>query len=145
MRTPLLIILPFLLLSACAPPDANPGAPGLQAFHSPNSVPWPAADQGEHGPFIRGTARVVSVDQTTGGATLDYQGALVRAYWQTEIATAQGGIVTQAGAFKPPVGQYRPPDVRTQEFAAKPGDTIGFVGMRTGNSIFLQSVAVLAP
>jgi hypothetical protein len=145
MRTPLPLILPLLILGACASPADNPGAPGLGAFRSPHSAAWPAADQGEHGPFIRGTARVVSVDQTAGGATLEYQGAVVRAYWQTEITTAQGGTVTQADAFKPPVGQYRPPDVRTQEFAAKPGDTIGFVGMRTGDSIFLQSVAVLAP
>jgi len=136
------IILPPLLFAACAPTPANPGA-----FHylPPNTAHWPAADQGGHGAFIRGSARVVSVDQTLGSATLDYQGNLVHAYWQTETMAAQGGAITPADVLKPPVGQYREADVRMQEFAAKPGDTVGFVGLRTGDTIFLQGIAVLAP
>jgi len=143
MRTPLLL-LP-LLLSACAQPPADSGAPGSFHYRPPNTAAWAAADQGEHGAFIRGTARVVSVDQTAGCATLEYQGNLVQAYWQIETASAQGGTVTPTDALRPAVGQYRETDVRTQEFAAKPGDTIGFVGMQTGQSIFLQGIAVLAP
>ena len=95
--------------------------------------------------FIRGTARVVSVDQTLGRDELDYQNRHVEAYWQTEIQYAQGGAVTRADSpIKPPVGVYREPNVKVQTFDAKPGDIIQFVGMRTGRSIFLQGVAVVS-
>ena len=118
-----LIFAPLVILAACTQEAADPGAPG---------------------PFIRGTALVVSVDQTLGCATLEYQGQRVQAYWQTETASPQGGSLVRTDAIRPPVGQYREAEVRMQALEAKPGDTIGFVGMRTGDTIFLRGIAVVA-
>lgn len=117
------IFLPLVILSACTQQAADPAA---------------------QGPFIRGTARVVSVDQKSGCATLEYEGRQVRAYWQMETASPQGGSVVRTDRVGTVVGQYREPEVRAQVFEAKPGDTIGFMGMRTGDSIFLQGIAVVA-
>jgi len=119
-----LLLLPLLILSACTREIIDP-AP-------------------QQGPFLRGTALVVAVEPTLGRATLEYQGQRVQAYWQTETASPQGGSVVRMDALQSPVGQYREAQVRTQVFAAKQGDTIEFMGMRTGDSIFLQSIVVMA-
>jgi hypothetical protein len=94
-------------------------------------------------PFVRGSAKVVSVNQTLGHTVLEFEGRQVDAYWQTEVSAAQGGAVAQADPIRPGVGIYREPEVRVQPLMIKPGDTIAFLGMRTGNSIFLQGVTVL--
>lgn len=95
--------------------------------------------------FIRGTARVVSVDQTLGHVLLVYQNQQIDAYWQTELDYAQNGTTASSDSpFRPPVGVYKPPNTKTQEFEGKPGDTIEFIGMRTGRSLFLRSVAVVS-
>ena len=95
--------------------------------------------------YIRGTARVVSVDPTLGRVVLDYQRRRVEAYWQTEHSYAQGGSVAKSdGPLQPAVGAYREPSLKAQEFQGLPGDTIEFVGMWTGRSIFLQGVAVVS-
>jgi hypothetical protein len=95
-------------------------------------------------PFVRGTARVISVDQTLGRVVLDYQNRQVEAFWQTDVNYAQGGSLAKPdNPLKPPVGVYREPTQQIQTFDAKPGETIQFMGMRTGRSIFLQGVAVV--
>ena len=93
---------------------------------------------------IRDTARVVSVDPQLGLAVLDLHGKQVRAFWQTEIMLAQGGVVNQPDATgtRLPVGQYKEPVARTQTFAASPGQTIEFLGMWAGDQIFLRSIAI---
>lgn len=120
---PLLILLPALLLVACASRPQSPPAT----------------------PFIRGTAKVISVDPGLGHALLQIGNRQVDAYWQTEVAAAQGGSTIQPDANKPPVGIYREPQVRNPAFTAQPGDTIAFVGLQTGNSIFLSGISVVGP
>jgi len=105
----------------------------------------PAAEKQEESPFVRGRAKVVSVDQGLGRVVLEYQNQKVEAYWQTELGYAQGGALARSDSpFKPAVGMYREPNVQAQEFDGKPGDTVDFIGMRTGRSIFLQGVAVVS-
>jgi hypothetical protein len=118
-----LAFMPLLLLSACA--DHPPQEPAS-------------------GTFVRGTARILSVDQVTGHVVMDYDNQPTQAYWQTETSFAQGGSLVNNGPLRPPVGQYSEPDVKTQAFKPKPGDTIQFSGMVTGHSIFLQSVGIIA-
>jgi hypothetical protein len=133
-----------LFLTVCAQPDASPAAfRGMSPpdFHPPRN----ADDQSPTpSPFLRGVARIVTLDQSAGYALLEFEGRQVDAYWQTEVAAAQGGIVAQNDPVRPAVGVYREPEVHVQPLHAKPGDTIAFLGMRTGNSIFLQGVAVIS-
>jgi hypothetical protein len=120
MARAFLIFVPFLL-SACA---ATGGG----------------ADQNSSS-FVRGTARVVSVNQTLGTAVLDFDGRQVDAYWQTESAHPQGGTVIQPDPLRPPIGQYREAQTSANSFNAKPGDTIRFLALRTGNTLFLQAIS----
>ena len=94
-------------------------------------------------PFIRGTARVITVDAVVGQALLDFQGRQVYGYWLTSRQLAQPGTVEQADPLKPPVGQYQEAVEKPEIFAAVPGDTIEFVGMRTGNDIFLRNISII--
>jgi hypothetical protein len=99
----------------------------------------------EHSGFLRDSAKVVSVDQGLGQVTLDLHGEQVKAYWETQTTFAQGGVVAPpdaAGGRGGPVGQYKEVAVKQQVLAASPGDTISFIGLWTGNQIFLRSVAV---
>ena len=127
-RTPrhllaLLPMLPAIALGACATQEQPPAA---------------------QTPFVRGTAKVVSVNAVAGHAVLDLQGRRIDAYWQTEVAAAQGGSTIQPDVNKAPVGIYHEPEVHAPTFDAQPGDTIAFLGMQTGNSIFLQGIAVIS-
>ena len=96
------------------------------------------------GLFVRGTAKVVSVNPALGRTVLEIDGQQVTAFWETQTAVAQGGTVTRDDQLKPPVGHYVEPLVKEQEFAASPGDTIAFIGMRSGKEIFLRNIQVIA-
>jgi hypothetical protein len=127
MRTAIFSILLLTLCTACKPWDA-----------------WGKAEEPQRAGFIRDTAKVVSVDHVLGQAVLEYQGKQVKAYWQTEVQFAQGGMVVQPDptGLKLPVGQYRQPLTKQQVFEANPGDTIQFVGLWTDKQIFLRSISV---
>lgn len=106
----------------------------------------PVAEKQDSGArYVRGTARVISVDSALGRVVLDYQHQQVEAYWQTEVLYAQGGsVVAPDSPFKTPVGLYMESSIKGQEFPGKPGDTVAFMGLRTGRSIFLQAVSVVS-
>jgi hypothetical protein len=133
-----------ILMAACVESTSSPAT--FSRFGTPDLKRRVVTEADLAAPslFFRGTAKVISIDQALGYARLEYDGRQVDAYWQKEISTAQGGIVTQADPVRPGVGVYREPEVRVQPLSAKPGDTIAFIGMRTGNSIFLQGVAVIS-
>lgn len=102
------------------------------------------AEEGEGGgAFVRGRARVVSVNPAIGLATLEIDGERVQAYWELERMQAQGGAIVRSGPLKPAVGDYREPIVHTQEFPAQAGDVILFVAMKTGRNLFLRGVQVV--
>ena len=136
--------LPALFLAACAQPDPSP--PSFGRMFVPD-LKRPLHDDSQSSapsPFLRGTAKIITLDQTVGYARLEIEGRQVDAYWQTEVAAAQGGFVAQNDPVQPPVGIYRESQVHVQPLHAQPGDTIAFLGMRTGNSIFLQGVSVIS-
>jgi hypothetical protein len=108
------------------------------------SCAQPAQTSLPDGAYVRGNARVVSIDPDSGHAVLDFQGRQVDAYWQTEVYLAQGGTLVQNDPLKPPVGQYAAPITKPQTLNAKAGDTISFIGMATPSGILLRSVAVNA-
>ena len=124
MRVGLAMILAAVFLAACAP----------------------AAEKKDESPFVRGRAKVVSVDQGLGRVVLDYQNQKVEAYWQTELGYAQGGSLARSDSpFKPAVGLYREPNVKSQEFDGKPGDTVDFTCQATGTLVGTVAVhAVLS-
>jgi hypothetical protein len=99
-----------------------------------------ASVQQKDGLFLQGRARVVSVNPAIASATLEIDGKLVKAYWELEHMTAQGGAKIQQGFFKPPVGDYREPIVQVQDFPAREGDIVVFVGMKTPSGLFLRGV-----
>ena len=105
---------------------------------------WGKEEEPARAGFVRDTARVVSVDTALGQAVLEFRGQRVKAFWQTEVVLAQGGIISQEDAtgLKLPVGQYKAPVVKQQEFKANPGDVIQFVGLWTNDQIFLRSISV---
>ena len=96
----------------------------------------------DSGAFLRGQAKVVSVDPVLGRALLEYKGRRVYGFWEVESAQARTWPmeVTINGADGP-----LQPVVSSQEFPAQPGDTIAFVGMQTGDNIYLRGVSVVAP
>jgi hypothetical protein len=93
--------------------------------------------------FVRGQARVLSVDERLGLAVLEIDGQRVPAYWQKEVARAEGGAKVQDSPIRPPVGVYREPTVRPVTFPAQVGDVIAYVGLRTGNDLLLRGVQVI--
>jgi hypothetical protein len=115
-----------LLLCACAAPAGEDQEP-----LDPNS------------PFVRGTARVVSVNQSLGQIILEFEGRQVEAFWQTESSRAQlRGEFVQNNPAAGPVGHYYEAQVNSHAFDVRPGDIIHFIGFRTGQSIFLRSAVV---
>jgi hypothetical protein len=92
--------------------------------------------------YVRGSAKVVSLEPASGHAVLEFQGRQVDAYWQTERYVAQGGAIVKNDPLKPAVGQYAEPLPRMQTIQAKPGDTITIVGLSTPSGILLRSVVV---
>ena len=96
------------------------------------------------GLFVRGTAKVVSVNLAMGRTVLEIDGRQVTAFWETHTALARTGSITREDQFKAPVGHYEEPVVREQEFAANPGDTIAFIGMKSGKELFLRTIQVIA-
>jgi len=93
--------------------------------------------------MVKGIAKVVDINEDIASVTLEIDGKTVRGYWELEHSLAQGGTVVQNGPMKSPVGDYHEPIVQRQGFPAQLGDTIVFVGMRTGQSIFLRGVQVV--
>ena len=96
--------------------------------------------------YINGTATVVSIDKPLGHAVLDIAGKTVEAYWLTEsmMAVQMDPETTSTGTpLQPQVGQYQPPVARTEDFNAAPGDTIAFVGLKTGDDILLRGIRVI--
>jgi hypothetical protein len=138
-----LALLPALALTACTRTEqpasfGRMSVPDLKRPLANDDQSAPAS------PFVRGTAKVISLDQTLGYVRLEIDGTQVDAYWQTEVAAAQGGFVALNDSVRPPVGVYREAEVHAQSLRAKPGDIVAFMGMRTGNSIFLQGIAVIS-
>jgi hypothetical protein len=97
----------------------------------------------KEGGFVEGRARVLTVDQSIGTATLEIDGKRVEAFWEVERANPQGGAVVRNGPLKPPVADYREVIVHRQEFPAEPGDMIAFVAMRSGRSLYMRGVRVI--
>lgn len=104
----------------------------------------PLTTSKDSGTFVRGRAKVISVDALLGTTLLEYQGRQVHGYWSTEHALAQGGSVSQPDPLKPPVANYQEPVIKEQKLAVQPGDTIEFMGMWTGSDILLRGVAVVS-
>ena len=104
----------------------------------------PAPDQAGSGAFIRGQARVLSVEPTLGRALLEFDGRQVWSYWQQErVFAREQGTVVRPNPVAGPQGLYSETIIQRQEFAAQPGDTIAFVGLRTGESIFLRGISII--
>jgi hypothetical protein len=127
MRKTIFLLLILVAFSGCQPWDA-----------------WGKEEAPARSGFVRDTARVVSVDAALGQAVLEFRGQRVKAFWQTEVVLAQGGIVSQEDStgLKLPVGQYKAPVVKQREFKANPGDVIQFVGLWTNDHIFLTTISV---
>jgi len=94
--------------------------------------------------YINGTAKVLSLDKALGHAVLQIDDQQVQAYWILQTDLAQGGLVSTDNPVTPGYGQYTPPQARTQNFDAVPGDTIAFVGLKTGDDILLRGIKVIA-
>jgi hypothetical protein len=138
----LLACMSAIFLSACSEPNTSVPA-SSSGFGSPDLRRWKGAE--DPGLGIRGTARVLSVDRPTGSAVLNYNGQRVQVYWQTETVYAPVLTGTPLNSTTAPSGKYLEPQVVDHNFPAKPGDTIAFLGIQTGDAIFLQGVAVIAP
>lgn len=123
---PLSILISCLCLSVLPACQAHPAAPDVE------------------GPLISEQARVVEVDPLLGQVLLDMGGRQVWGYWQTEAALAAGGTVSRNGPMGTTVGDYKPATVRDVPFPARAGDTIAFIGMKTGDEILLRRVTVLS-
>lgn len=104
----------------------------------------PAKTESQNTLYVRGNAKIVSIEPDNGHAVLDYEGRRVDAFWKTEVYLAQGGafLKNDPNPMKPPVGQYAEPVAKQQTIHAKPGDSISFVGMTTPSGILLRSVSV---
>ena len=44
--------------------------------------------------YLRGNAKIISIEPENGHAILQYDGRQIDAYWQTEVYLAQGGGVS---------------------------------------------------
>jgi hypothetical protein len=141
----LLAWLPAVALAACAEPNP-PSGPAFGRFRSPDFHPPRNldAEAAASSRRLRGTAQVISVDPAAGSVVLNLNGQHVMAYWQLETTYAQVLTGTQLDPQVPPAGDYLRPQAVVHSFPAKPGDTIAFLGVQTGASIFLQGVSVLA-
>lgn len=96
--------------------------------------------------YINGRAKVVSIDKTIGHAVLEIEGQQVQAYWLTQSMLAvdmDPATVSTGTSLRPQVQQYDPPVERAEDFAAVPGDTIAFVGLKTGDDILLRGIRVI--
>jgi hypothetical protein len=103
----------------------------------------PAADVPPYG-FVRGQARVVAVDPVLGRAILDIGGRHIQAYWNTQRVLAGPGSFFTDGPLSAPTVNAHDPIVREQNFPAKPGELIAYIGMRTGeDDLFLRGVTVV--
>ncbi len=132
-------------LTSCAEVNPPPGSGfarfGSPDFHPPRNL---EDESSASGLYLRGTAQVISIDRPTGSAVLNYGGQRVLAFWQTETTYAQVLTGTQLNSTTAPSGSYLESRVVDHSFPARPGDTIAFLGMNTGDAIFLQGVAVIA-
>jgi hypothetical protein len=143
---PLLACVSAVFLAACAEQNPSSGSRfarfGSPDFHPPRNLD---EESSATSLYLRGTAQVISVDRPTGSAVLNFSGRHVLAYWQTETVYAPVLTGTQLNSTTAPSGAYLEPQAVDRNFPAKPGDTIAFLGMHTGDSIFLQGVTVIAP
>jgi hypothetical protein len=95
-------------------------------------------------PMVSGRAMVVEVNPRLGMAVLDMRGKQFDAYWKPEVIVSHNGTyVPPKTMFDPPVGVYQETTAVPTAFPAKPGDMIEFLGMRSGDDILLQRVAVV--
>lgn len=94
---------------------------------------------------VVGRAKVLEVNQDLATCVLEIQGQRISAYWQPFVATTQPGSVAFEGNgyTRHPVGAYQEPVQHPRTFEAKPGDTIQFRGIRTGNEILLSLIEVV--
>jgi hypothetical protein len=111
-------------------------------------APSPApSDQVDHaGAFevLRGKARIVSIDPVIGRAILDVGGRHVTAYWDTARVIPRRGDYVLNGPLKAPTVNPAEPIVKEQEMTAKPGDLIGYVGIKTGpDELLLRGISIL--
>ena len=125
-----IFVAAVLLLAACS--------------QKPKEETDPYAHPHESVGYIEGSARILSLDKAMGHAVLEIDGKQVQAYWLLQTDFAQGGVITGDNPVTPGVAQYQPPLARAQNFDAAPGDTVAFVGLKTGNDILLRGIKVIA-
>jgi hypothetical protein len=116
----------------------------LAACSQPAKPTDPLASRRPSVGYINGTAKVLTIDKPLGHTVLEIDGREVQAYWLLETDRPQGGTITAINPVGPGVGQYEPPIVRPQNFDAVPGDTIAFVGLKSGDDILLRGIKVVA-
>ena len=120
-----------LLFAACSQKPQEPADPFAHPHESVG--------------YVEGTAKIISLDKAMGHAVLESR-------WQTgpgllacsKTDFAQGGVITSDNPVSPGVAQYQPPLAQAQNFDAVPGDTVAFVGLKTGNDILLRGIKVIA-
>jgi hypothetical protein len=100
--------------------------------------------------FVEGKATVLQVDNALGMATLNVDGRQVPAYWENDIVVPfrVEGVDTHRTADAPanslaPSKKEIQPVSEHVDLPAKPGDTIVFRGMKTGNDLLLNYVQVV--
>jgi hypothetical protein len=98
----------------------------------------------EGSPRVSGRATVVEVNPRLGMAVVSMRGREFNVYWKPEVTIAHGGSVAPPETmFDSPVGVYNEPTVYPTAFPGHVGDTIEFLGMRSGDDILLQRVSVV--
>ncbi|HUO07362.1 MAG TPA: hypothetical protein VM008_03610 [Phycisphaerae bacterium] len=100
--------------------------------------------------FVQGKATVLQVDNTLGMALLKVDGKQVPAYWESDVVVPfrVEGVDTHRAASAPanslaPSKKEVQPVTQHVDLPAKPGDTIVFRGMKTGDELLLRYVQVV--
>lgn len=95
-------------------------------------------------PRVSGRATVVELNPRLGMAVLSMRGREFNAFWKPEMTIAHGGTVAAPETMMDaPVGVYNESTVYPTSFPGRVGDTIEFLGMRSGDDILLQRVSVV--
>jgi hypothetical protein len=95
-------------------------------------------------PRVEGRAVVVEVNPRLGMAVVSMKGRQFNVYWKPEVTLAHSGSVAPPQTITDsPVGIYTETTVVPTAFPGRVGDTIDFLGIRSGDDILLQRVAVV--
>ncbi len=129
MRMMAVFVLVPVLMAGCAAPAAKKSAPNG---------------------FVQGKAQVLEVDNNLGLAVLKFNGKRTQAYWDSEIVAPFhiSGVDSHQTTPAPTQDLANAKDAiqPTEEHVnlpAKPGDTVVFRAMWTGNDLLLRSVQVV--